>query len=147
VRRYVHIGTGNYHASNASNYEDLSLFTADEDIAADVAEIFNAVTGLAQHATFRKLLVGPWYLRDGILQCSSQWKTHASEPRSTRFSTPCLPTRSSRVLGEDGVWHRVQLKTGGRPLSAQQALMTQASKRTKRGSTRENPLVPVPRAA
>jgi polyphosphate kinase len=67
VRRYVHIGTGNYHASNASNYEDLSLFTADEQIAADVAEVFNAVTGLTQPAFFHKLLVGPWFLRDGLL--------------------------------------------------------------------------------
>jgi polyphosphate kinase len=68
LRRYVHIGTGNYHASNASNYEDLSLFTADQDIAGDVADLFNAVTGLARPAAFRKLLVGPWFLRDGLLR-------------------------------------------------------------------------------
>ena len=66
ARRYVHIGTGNYHASNASNYEDLSLFTADEEISADVAEVFNAVTGLRQPLSFRKLLVGPWFLREGL---------------------------------------------------------------------------------
>jgi len=68
LRRYVHIGTGNYHSSNASTYEDLGLFTADPDIAADVADVFNAVTGLSRPAVFRKLLVGPWFLRDGILQ-------------------------------------------------------------------------------
>ena len=67
VRRYVHIGTGNYHATHATSYEDLGLFTADEEIAADVAEVFNAVTGLTRPAVFRKLLVGPWFLRDGIL--------------------------------------------------------------------------------
>jgi polyphosphate kinase len=67
VRRYVHIGTGNYHASHATSYEDLGLFTADEDIAADVAEVFNAVTGRTSPTVFRKLLVGPWFLRDGIL--------------------------------------------------------------------------------
>jgi polyphosphate kinase len=67
ARRYVHIGTGNYHASNASNYEDLSLFTADEEIAADVAEVFNAVTALRQPSFFHKLLVGPWFLREGLL--------------------------------------------------------------------------------
>ncbi len=67
-RRYVHIGTGNYHSSNASTYEDLGLFTADAEIAADVADVFNAVTGLSRPAVFRKLLVGPWFLRDGILQ-------------------------------------------------------------------------------
>jgi len=67
ARRYVHIGTGNYHASNASNYEDLSLFTADEEISADVAEVFNAVTGLRQPLSFHKLLVGPWFLREGLM--------------------------------------------------------------------------------
>ena len=67
LRRYVHIGSGNYHASNASAYEDLSLFTADEDIAADVADVFNAVTGHGSPTVFRKLLVGPWFLREGLL--------------------------------------------------------------------------------
>jgi polyphosphate kinase len=67
IRRYVHIGTGNYHASHATSYEDLSLFTADEEIAADVAEVFNAVTGRTRPAVFRKLLVGPWFLRTGIM--------------------------------------------------------------------------------
>jgi polyphosphate kinase len=67
ARRYVHIGTGNYHASNASKYEDLSLFTADEEISADVAEVFNAVTGLRQPPFFHKLLVGPWFLRQGLM--------------------------------------------------------------------------------
>lgn len=67
IRRYVHIGTGNYHASHATSYEDLGLFTADEDIAADVADVFNAVTGLISPTVFRKLLVGPWFLREGIL--------------------------------------------------------------------------------
>jgi polyphosphate kinase len=67
LRRYVHIGSGNYHASNASAYEDLSLFTADEDIAADVADVFNAVTGHISPTVFRKLLVSPWFLREGLL--------------------------------------------------------------------------------
>src|SRR3954469_22995779 len=67
LRRYVHVGSGNYHASNASAYEDLSLFTADEDIAADVADVFNAVTGHTPPTVFRKLLVAPWFLRDGVL--------------------------------------------------------------------------------
>jgi polyphosphate kinase len=67
LRGYVHIGSGNYHASNASAYEDLSLFTADEEIAADVVDVFNAVTGHTRPTVFRKLLVAPWFLRDGLL--------------------------------------------------------------------------------
>ena len=48
-------------------FEDLSLFTADEALGADVADVFNAITGRARPGGFRKLLVGPWFLRDGIL--------------------------------------------------------------------------------
>jgi polyphosphate kinase len=67
LRRYAHIGSGNYHASNASTYEDLSLFTADDDITADVADVFNAVTGDVTPPVFRKLLVAPWFLRSGVI--------------------------------------------------------------------------------
>jgi polyphosphate kinase len=67
-RRYVHVGTGNYHVSNAAVYEDVSLFTADEDIGADVAQVFNALTGASWPAGFRKLLVSPWFLREGLLR-------------------------------------------------------------------------------
>ena len=85
IRRYVHIGTGNYHASNASTYEDLGLFTADEEIAADVADLFNAVTGLSQPTVFRKLLVGPWFLREGILQQIAQVAHAAAAGETARI--------------------------------------------------------------
>jgi polyphosphate kinase len=68
IRRYVHVGTGNYHASNASSYEDLSLFTADEEIAADVADLFNYLTGFGRPAAFRKLLVAPFTLRQRLVE-------------------------------------------------------------------------------
>ena len=55
VRHYVHIGTGNYHAKTARLYEDFGLFTTDHDIAADVAELFNTLTGAARSPTFRKV--------------------------------------------------------------------------------------------
>jgi polyphosphate kinase len=63
LRRYVHIGTGNYHALTARVYEDFGLFTADEEIAADVADLFNYVTGFGRPQAFRKLLVAPFNLR------------------------------------------------------------------------------------
>jgi polyphosphate kinase len=92
LRRYVHIGSGNYHASNASSYEDLSLFTADEDIAADVADVFNAVTGDIKPTVFRKLLVGPWFLREGLLHEIGQVAQAASagEPARIRIKVNAL---------------------------------------------------------
>ena len=67
LRRYAHIGTGNYHAVNARVYEDLGLFTADEEITADVADLFNYLTGFSEPQEFRKLLVAPFNLREGLV--------------------------------------------------------------------------------
>ena len=67
LRRYVHIGTGNYHSRNARLYEDFGLFTADDDIAADVADLFNYITGFGRPRKFRKLLVAPFDLRDRLI--------------------------------------------------------------------------------
>jgi polyphosphate kinase len=66
LRRYAHIGTGNYHADTARVYEDFGLFTADEDITADVADLFNYLTGFNEPQEFRKLLVAPFNLRERL---------------------------------------------------------------------------------
>ena len=68
LRRYVHIGTGNYHAATARLYEDVGIFTADEEIAADVADVFNYVTGFGRPQRFRKLLVAPFELRTRLIE-------------------------------------------------------------------------------
>ena len=67
LRRYAHIGTGNYHAATARLYEDVGIFTADEDIASDVADLFNYITGFGKPRRFRKLLVAPFTLRSGLV--------------------------------------------------------------------------------
>ena len=67
LRRYVHIGTGNYHSVTARLYEDFGLFTADPEIAEDVANLFNYVTGFGRPEAFRKLLVAPFNLRDRLI--------------------------------------------------------------------------------
>lgn len=67
VRNYVHIGTGNYHATTARLYTDFGLFTADEFICADVADMFNFLTGFAKPHDMRKVLLAPHALRNGIL--------------------------------------------------------------------------------
>ena len=68
LRRYVHLGTGNYNAVTARSYEDFGLFTADEDIAADVADLFNHLTGFGRPGHFRKLLVAPFTLRERLIE-------------------------------------------------------------------------------
>jgi polyphosphate kinase len=68
LRRYVHLGTGNYNAVTARSYEDFGLFTADEEIAADVADLFNHLTGFGRPGRFRKLLVAPFTLRERLVE-------------------------------------------------------------------------------
>jgi polyphosphate kinase len=68
LRRYVQVGTGNYHALNARLYEDFGLFTSDPDVAADVADLFNYITGFGKPQRFRKLLVAPFALRGRLIE-------------------------------------------------------------------------------
>jgi polyphosphate kinase len=68
LKRYVHIGTGNYHSVTARMYEDFGLFTADPQIAEDVANLFNYVTGFGHPEPFKKLLVAPFNLRDRLIE-------------------------------------------------------------------------------
>jgi polyphosphate kinase len=63
IRRYIHLGTGNYNHITALGYDDLSLFTCDEDIAADATDLFNYLTGYSLKEKYRKLLVAPINLR------------------------------------------------------------------------------------
>jgi polyphosphate kinase len=68
LRRYVHVGTGNYHAVTARSYEDLSLFTADPTIAEDIASLFNYLTGFGRPSRFQKILVAPFGLRTRLVE-------------------------------------------------------------------------------
>jgi polyphosphate kinase len=72
VRRYAHIGTGNYNAATASMFEDVALLTADPDVTADIAELFNYLTGYSRQTSYRKLLVAPTTLRLGLFKMIEQ---------------------------------------------------------------------------
>lgn len=67
IRRYVHLGTGNYNVVTARQYTDLGLFTCDPDIGEDVVDLFNAISGYSMKKDYRKLLVAPANMREGIL--------------------------------------------------------------------------------
>jgi polyphosphate kinase len=66
MRRYLHMGTGNYNAATARIYTDLSLFTCDEDAGADATDLFNYLTGYSAKTEFRKLLIAPISLRQRV---------------------------------------------------------------------------------
>lgn len=67
LRRYVHIGTGNYHSGTARMYTDLGLFTCDVDIGQDITELFNYLTGYSPPPSYRKILAAPYTLKRTIL--------------------------------------------------------------------------------
>jgi polyphosphate kinase len=68
IRRYCHIGTGNYHPKTARLYEDFGMLTADPEVGADVTDLFNVLTGYSRQTAFRRLLVAPHGVRRGLIE-------------------------------------------------------------------------------
>ena len=77
MRRYVHLGTGNYHAANAKVYTDYGLFSADPDISEDVHKIFQELTGMGKPANLKKLLHAPFTLHDNLMSFIDDEIAHA----------------------------------------------------------------------
>lgn len=76
IKRYVHLGTGNYHEKTARIYTDFSLFTADEEIGEDVHQIFLQITGLTKPSKLKKLLHAPFTMRKKFLEHIENEITH-----------------------------------------------------------------------
>ena len=85
MRRYVHIGTGNYNRATSQVYTDFGLFTADPDVLDDVAEVFNYLTGYSQRTEYKQLLVAPVGLRARFLALVEREIEHA-RPAGRRAS-------------------------------------------------------------
>jgi polyphosphate kinase len=81
IRRYAHIGTGNYHPRTARLYEDFGLLTADPEVGADLTDLFNVLTGYSRQTAYRRLLVAPYGVRAGIVERIEQEIKHALEGR------------------------------------------------------------------
>jgi len=81
LRRYAHLGTGNYHPKTARLYEDFGLFTANEAICSDLTDLFNVLTGYSRQTEYRTLLVAPKELRNGLLARIDREIEHARAGR------------------------------------------------------------------
>ena len=86
LRRYAHIGTGNYNPKTARIYEDVGLLTADPEIGADVADLFNHLSGYTKHNDYSTLLVAPDTLRTGIIEMIEREAAHARAGRPAGIS-------------------------------------------------------------
>jgi polyphosphate kinase len=81
IRRYAHLGTGNYNSDTARLYEDLGLLTADQQLGSDVADLFNLLTGYSRQRGYGRLLVAPIALRERIIEMIRQQKTLGTQGR------------------------------------------------------------------
>ncbi len=89
LRRYVHIGTGNYHPKTARLYEDLGLLTTDPAVGEDVSHVFNVLSGYSMNTTYKRLLVAPHSIRTGLIERIEREVEHHREGRPARVRFKC----------------------------------------------------------
>ena len=85
IRRYVHVGTGNYNSKTARQYTDLGLFTSNPEIGADLSDLFNFLTGFSRQRHYRKLIIAPGDMRERFLALIERERVHAREGRAARM--------------------------------------------------------------
>ncbi len=100
LRRYVHLGTGNYNSRTARLYEDIGYFTCDPDIGADASQLFNHLTGFARMQQYRSLLVAPEHLRTQLLELIEREMAHGAAGRITCKMNSLGDPRMVRALYE-----------------------------------------------
>ena len=81
IRRYVHIGTGNYNPKTARIYTDLGLLSCDDELGADLTDLFNYLTGYSRQKAYRQLLIAPITLRERMMDLIHQEKSHGANGR------------------------------------------------------------------
>jgi polyphosphate kinase len=85
IRRYIHLGSGNYNSRTARLYTDVGLFTCSRSIGADVSDLFNSLTGYSRQRLYRKLIVAPVNLRDRVIELIEREAAHAAAGRPARI--------------------------------------------------------------
>jgi polyphosphate kinase len=100
IKRYIHIGTGNYNEKTARIYTDFSLFTCRPDIGADVTHLFNRLTGFSKAKVYEKLLVAPTTLREGFQDLIRREAEHARAGRPARIVAKLNAISDARTVRE-----------------------------------------------
>ncbi|MGO2622971.1 MAG: polyphosphate kinase 1, partial [Psychrobacter sp.] len=100
IRRYVHLGTGNYHAANAKVYTDYGLFSADADISEDVHKIFQELTGMGKPASLKKLLHAPFTLHEKLMSFIDDEIAHAKAGKRAHIIVKVNALTERRLIGK-----------------------------------------------
>jgi polyphosphate kinase len=98
IRRYCHIGTGNYNPKTARLYEDVGLLTAAPEIGADLTDLFNSLTGYSRKASYRNLLVAPSSVRSGIIERIQRETELAAQGHAARIRLKCNAIVDEQVI-------------------------------------------------
>jgi polyphosphate kinase len=98
IRRYCHIGTGNYNPKTARLYEDFGLLTADPAIGADLTDLFNVLTGYSRQDTYRNILTSPGGIRRGILRLIAEEIEHARTGKDAGIRIKCNSLVDEQII-------------------------------------------------
>jgi polyphosphate kinase len=98
LRRYVHTGTGNYHPKTARYYEDIGLLTTDEAVGEDVAQLFNQLSGFGLSPNYKKLIVAPQFLREGLIARIQRETEHHLAGRPAKITFKCNSIVDERII-------------------------------------------------
>src|SRR5579871_3213392 len=100
LRRYAHIGTGNYNPKTARQYEDLGLLTCDPQVGEDLTHLFNRLSGYSRTTTYRRLLTAPNGLRDGLIERIDREREKLTSGRSEAASTARIRMKMNSLVDE-----------------------------------------------
>jgi polyphosphate kinase len=108
IRLYVHLGSGNYNSQTAKVYTDLGLFTKNEEIGADITDLFNSLTGFSRQNDFRNLLVAPRNMRSSFIEMIDREAQHAAAGKPAR-----IIAKMNSLVDEEIIQHLYEASEAG----------------------------------
>jgi polyphosphate kinase len=100
IRRYIHVGTGNYHTGTARIYEDLGILSCDQELGANVAALFNELTGAIPSPGYGKLMVAPYNLREQFTELIQREIQHSRKGRPAGIRAKMNQLQDARIIAE-----------------------------------------------